>query len=158
MQFTQFLNKNRQGFIATILSGFFAFSSIHQLSPHRVNKGSQLLVEPVSTSCLHTEACFPPFYIGLHFTRNVAWMNLLSMYWLEVRIDGKTHWEKRRYVQFVSELPGEVGVFLCFFYLVGSAAFHPSKSTMVILCQNILLQIASYYVRRSINYLCFEIT
>ena len=43
MQFTQF--KNRRCFIAIIMD-LFAFSSILQLSPHRVNKGMYLMVKP----------------------------------------------------------------------------------------------------------------
>ena len=52
---------------------FFAFSSIHQLSPDRVNKGSHLMVEPgILLPLPQSETGFSTFYIGLPFTRTLV--------------------------------------------------------------------------------------
>ena len=64
---------------------FIAFSVIHQLSPHRVNKSSNDGRTSVSTSCLYTAAGFSTFYIGLHFTGTVGWVNILSKYTIMVQ-------------------------------------------------------------------------
>ena len=50
----------------------------HQLSPHKLNKGKPFdggTRDSTSSSILKLVS--PPFYIGLLFTRNVAWVNLL---------------------------------------------------------------------------------
>ena len=75
MQLVQFKNQNRHRFIAAMLV-FVCLHSLpfHQLPPHRVNKGSNLMVEP--DILLQSEADFSTFYIGLHFTCTVARVNL----------------------------------------------------------------------------------
>ena len=70
------LNSKSTAFNCCHLGGmfFFSSSSIHQLSPHRVNNGSHLMVKPCILLPLPVRSWF------LHFLYHVAlvWVNILS--------------------------------------------------------------------------------
>ena len=61
----------------TILA-FCILFTFHQLSPHKLNKGSYLMVNEGFYFLLHTKACFSVFYIGLLFTSK--WLLLLTLW------------------------------------------------------------------------------